>query len=546
MARSGSDDSISRQNLRLINNKPLIYYIIKTSLQQKNSTVIVSTDSEEIKEVSKMYGAQVISRPKKLTKNSTMIKEICLDTLNKLNSIGDYYEYCLVLHPKIPLIKLKTISKFFNLVQKNSGTFFGISTIVDSKYAYNKINKNNFLELKPMSSDIALLNKIVCFKVKNFIQNNGKFIRPYYSFKIPKDELLSLSTYNDFGTFEQILLKRKILVRIDSSKIIGMGHVYNMLTILNHFRNDEILIVMQKNLNLGIKKFKDHLFDVTLFSSMEEFEKIIKKFQPDIIFNDILNTDKNYMRRIVSNYRLIVNFEDMGQGRQFADLVFNPIFNIKKPISNEFFGGNYACVRDEFRLFTNSIIQKNVKKVVISFGGTDQKNLTGKTIDIIRKNNFKNIEFIVILGYGFSHTEKVKQKIIKLNKQDFQFILVEKSDFLAQYVRDVDFAIVSNGRTVFEFASMKIPLVSVSVNTRESLHSFIKDEKIGINFSYNHSTYEQNLNSAIKQLMVFSERKFFKHKLEKLKLLDGVDRVVSIINNKFNEKSLKTNHFGIK
>lgn len=50
MARAGSDDAISRQNIRLVNNKPLIYYIIKTALQFKNASVVVSTDSDEIKD----------------------------------------------------------------------------------------------------------------------------------------------------------------------------------------------------------------------------------------------------------------------------------------------------------------------------------------------------------------------------------------------------------------------------------------------------------------------------------------------------------------
>ena len=83
MARKGSNDAISRQNIRLVDNKPLIYYIIKTSLEFKKADVIVSTDSDEIKELSLMYGAQVISRPEQLTKNTTSIKEICFHTLSK-------------------------------------------------------------------------------------------------------------------------------------------------------------------------------------------------------------------------------------------------------------------------------------------------------------------------------------------------------------------------------------------------------------------------------------------------------------------------------
>ena len=84
-----------------------------------------------------------------------------------------------------------------------------------------------------------------------FIKNNGTFISPFYGLKLSSDETHSLVSYHDFGTFEQILNRKKILVRIDSTVKIGMGHVFNMLTILNHFRNDEILILMHKNKNLG-------------------------------------------------------------------------------------------------------------------------------------------------------------------------------------------------------------------------------------------------------------------------------------------------------
>ncbi len=78
MARKGSDDVISRQNLRLVNNKPLLYYIVKTALKFKKADVLVSTDSEEIRELSLLYGAKYIQRPKSLTKNSTSIKQISL------------------------------------------------------------------------------------------------------------------------------------------------------------------------------------------------------------------------------------------------------------------------------------------------------------------------------------------------------------------------------------------------------------------------------------------------------------------------------------
>ena len=40
--------------------------------------------------------------------------------------------------------------------------------------------------------------------------------------------------------------KKKILVRVDGSKEIGLGHVYNLITILPNFKKYEILILMNK------------------------------------------------------------------------------------------------------------------------------------------------------------------------------------------------------------------------------------------------------------------------------------------------------------
>ena len=96
MARKGSRDSISRQNLRLVNDKPLIHYVLQTALNFHDADVFVSTDSEEIKEYSMMCGAQVIPRPRYLTKSSTSVKEISFHALKILEKNGMTYDKCLV------------------------------------------------------------------------------------------------------------------------------------------------------------------------------------------------------------------------------------------------------------------------------------------------------------------------------------------------------------------------------------------------------------------------------------------------------------------
>ena len=59
LARGGSK-GLKNKNLRKVNGKPLIYYPIKDALKTNIiDDVIVSTDDQEIAEISVKYGAKV-------------------------------------------------------------------------------------------------------------------------------------------------------------------------------------------------------------------------------------------------------------------------------------------------------------------------------------------------------------------------------------------------------------------------------------------------------------------------------------------------------
>ena len=84
IARESGRRNVSKQNLRLVNGKPLLYYVLKTSLEIKNAYTVISTDSEDIKQIGEFYGVPVLDRPKKLTYDNTKLEEIATDVLERL------------------------------------------------------------------------------------------------------------------------------------------------------------------------------------------------------------------------------------------------------------------------------------------------------------------------------------------------------------------------------------------------------------------------------------------------------------------------------
>jgi len=525
IARDSGRYDISKQNLRLINGKPLLYYVIKTAKESKNCYTVISTDSDEIKQYGKFYQVPVLDRTKKLTKDDTKLAEIATEVLTKLGKKGLKFKKCLILHPHFPLIKKETIQKFFlNLNEKNS-VIYGYENEPD--YSFATITKN--FELKSLSKETVKIVKIASFDCEKLINKKNKI----FGLKISPEEIFSPYNYHQFASLESVMKRKKIVVRVNADTNIGLGHVYNMLTILNNIRNEDILIIMNRGKKLGLEKFREHLYTVKTYSNENEFWKIIRSFKPDMIFNDILNTSFNYIKKLKKEGIFVVNFEDLGEGRKLANLVFNPIFESKKQMKNEYYGPNYACVREEFRVFKRKKIRKNIKNIAITLGGVDKNNNVLKILSIIKKFKLlENVKIKIILGLGYKHKKKLLVLINKMNNMNYKIDIIEKVDLLSKYLIDCDFVITSNGRTVFEIASLNVPLISLSVNEREQQHNFVRKFNVGYHIDYA-KNIENELKSSIKNMIDLSVRKKKIKNLEKVELKKGIITVTTKIMSEY-------------
>lgn len=103
-ARGGSK-RIPRKNLKPLQGKPLISYTIEAAWKSGLfERIVVSTDSPEIAEVAKQYGAEIpFLRDPNLADDITPVSAATVDALLRVDPAGDKFGYVCQLMPNCPL-----------------------------------------------------------------------------------------------------------------------------------------------------------------------------------------------------------------------------------------------------------------------------------------------------------------------------------------------------------------------------------------------------------------------------------------------------------
>ncbi len=163
-ARAGSK-RLPGKNLRPLHGKPLICWTLEAALQaQRIDRVIVSTDSEEIAEVSRKSGADVpFMRPPELAEDTTTTQDVIEHAIGILAARGEHYDRIMLLQPTSPLRTAKHIEEALDLFERKRA--LSVISVSPAEHPPQWINRlgpegemNHFLEAvnrKRRSQDFA-------------------------------------------------------------------------------------------------------------------------------------------------------------------------------------------------------------------------------------------------------------------------------------------------------------------------------------------------------------------------------------------------------
>ena len=120
-ARGGSK-RIPKKNIKDFCGKPIIAYSIEAAMESRLfDEVMVSTDSKEIVEVARKYGANVpFMRSSKTSDDYATTADVLNEVLNEYKSRGQEFDQMACIYPTAPFITAKKLQDAIKLLDQNN------------------------------------------------------------------------------------------------------------------------------------------------------------------------------------------------------------------------------------------------------------------------------------------------------------------------------------------------------------------------------------------------------------------------------------------
>ena len=479
--------AIPDQLIKKLNGITLIQRAIDTALELANSVdqVLIITDSDEIGLIAQRNGI-TFKKDKALFLNS---ENIVTEVINRTKDFPQ--ENVLLYRANTPLIE---------------------STDLQSAYLkFLELNDSMLVSVKKEDRRIFSINngRLLKTKIDNFCEEIGAFyifnkgVVTKGNFKqvpffVSSRKSIEIRNYQNWWICEKMLQRKRIVFHVFGSFEIGTGHIFHSLSLAHEITDHEIILVCNEKYELAVKKIAS--IDYKVIASKDE-EKTILDLNPDMVINDVLNTEKDFILKLKENGAIVVNFEDLGSGSSHADVVFNELHETpQKEGAHYFWGHRYLTLRDEFDNAKPNSFANRVEEVLIMFGGTDQNNLTLKTLKVILDTcQMKKIMISIVCGAGYVYLDKLTDFISKCGYDKIE--LHQAIFHLSEIMERSQIAISSNGRSVYELAEMNIPSVIISHHKRELTHDFAKQETGFVNIGVFNENTSVDIRDAFTKLI---------------------------------------------
>lgn len=212
-ARGGSK-RIPKKNIKEFCGKPIIAYSIEAAIGSGVfDEVMVSTDSEEIAEIAKAYGARVpFMRSEKTSDDYATTSDVINEVIEKYSELGQEFDCICCIYPTAPFVTSEKLSNAVNIVETSDVE--GVIPVVrfsfppqrafvveneKLKYKYPEFALARSQDLEPHYHDCGQF--YVC-KTAAFLRCGSMVAENIMPLVVPEEEVQDIDTLSDWNIAE--------------------------------------------------------------------------------------------------------------------------------------------------------------------------------------------------------------------------------------------------------------------------------------------------------------------------------------------------------
>lgn len=212
-ARGGSK-RIPRKNIRSFYGKPVIAYAIHTALESELfDEVMVSTDDEEIAEISKKFGAKIpFMRSSETSNDFAGTLDVLKEVIGNYSKRGINFDELCCIYPVSPLIQKESLIQGFNIL-KNPDVNFVIpvckySTPIQRslKIENGKLLMADELSLNIRSQDLEVryfdVGQFYIAKVEQLLKSKSLFTNNTAAYEVNEFHVQDVDNEEDWKMLE--------------------------------------------------------------------------------------------------------------------------------------------------------------------------------------------------------------------------------------------------------------------------------------------------------------------------------------------------------
>lgn len=219
-ARGGSK-RIPQKNIREFLGKPIMAYSIEAAKASGLfDEVMVSTDSEEIAQIGKRYGASVpFMRSERTSGDYATTADVLLEVLAEYARLGQEFDYMACIYPTAPFVTAEKLRKGMDSLK--SGNKSALIPVVrfsyppqrgyimeqeEIKMQYPENRDARSQDLTPVYHDAG---QFYCYKVQEYLERNGKITEHIMPMVVSELEVQDIDNEEDWKIAE---LKYRLMV----------------------------------------------------------------------------------------------------------------------------------------------------------------------------------------------------------------------------------------------------------------------------------------------------------------------------------------------